>query len=235
MNPTRPSPLDSPWLELAVGLILLAAGFAELREIIARHMPNQGPMLPHAAATVGLAMALRSLPGIFLGLELADKAVAGLSARPALAWLDALAHCRAADLAMGVILMAAGLADLGDLAASGLPALNSASGAALFGAAPLLDALLALVKGAGRVGSEVPGLGLLRRATANPWVRAGAGLALLAGGLWELWTAWSANLAGHRPALPGALSALGLFGLVTGLPGVYLGLRALAGAQAPRT
>jgi len=196
-------------------------------------MPNRGPMLPHAAATVGLALALRSLPGVFLGLELADKAVQGLPVRPALAWLDRLAHCHAADIAMGVILMASGLADLADLLLSGraLPVCNTASGAALFGLAPLVNAFLALYKGAGRLDREPPRLipaRLLDRAVKNPWVQCAAGLCLLAGGLSELWAAWRDKAAlAHAAGLPDALALLGLFALVSGLPGVYLGLRAL--------
>jgi len=225
--------LDSPWLELAVGLVLLAAGLLELRAIILVQLPNKGPMLPHAAATVGLALVLRSLPGVFLGLELADKAVQGLPVRPALAWLDDLAHSHAADIAMGVILMASGAADLADLVFSGraLGLLNTASGAALFGLAPLVNAFLALYKGAARLDREHPRLvpaRLLDRAVRNPWVQSAAGGLLLAGGLSDLWAAWSGHsLPARMAGLPDALALLGLFSLLSGLPGVYLGLKAL--------
>jgi hypothetical protein len=42
--------LDAPLTELAVGLVLLAAGLLELRDILLVKLPNKGPMPPHAAA-----------------------------------------------------------------------------------------------------------------------------------------------------------------------------------------
>jgi len=229
--------LDSPRLELAVGLILLIAGFMEIRDVIMVQMPNRGPMLPHAAATVGAALVLRSLPGIFLGLEIADRAIQGVTFRPALAFLDALAHSHAADLCMGVILLAAGTADLADIILSGraLPYLNSASGAVVFGLAPALNAFLALYKGASRIDRERPAR-LLDRAVKNPGVQCAAGLFMLAGGALEIWAPIHESFPpGHGPALSGGLAALGLFGLITGLPGVYEGLKALTGGRGPRS
>lgn len=235
--PTLRRLLDSPLLELAVGLILLVAGLMEIRDVIMVKMPNRGPMLPHAAATVGAALVLRSLPGIFLGLEIADRAFQGVTFRPALAFLDAVAHSHAADLCMGVILVAAGVADLVDIILSGrdLPYLNSASGAAVFGLAPALNAFLAIYKGAGRIDRERPAR-LLDRAVRNPSLQCAAGLIMLAGGSLEIWASLhESSPPGHGPALSGGLAALGLFGLVTGLPGVYEGLRALTGGRGPRS
>lgn len=151
--PTLRRLLASPHLELAVGLILLAAGLMEIRDIILVKMPNQGPMLPHAAATVGAALILRSLPGMFLGLEIIDRGVQGVSLTPAFAFLDRLAHSHAVDLFMGVVLVGAGLGDLIAIIASGgaLPGVmgvNTATGAMVFGLAPAVNALLALYKGA---------------------------------------------------------------------------------------
>jgi len=229
--------LDSPLLELSVGLILLVAGFMEIHDIIMVKMPNRGPMLPHAAATVGAALVLRSLPGIFLGLEIADKAFQGVTLRPALSFLDGVAHSHAADLCIGVILLAAGAADLLDIIASGraLPVLNTASGAAAFGLAPILNAFLAVYKGVGRIDRERPAR-LLDRAVKNPAVQCAAGLLMLLGGSLEIWAAYHESVVpGHGAALPGGLAVLGLFGLVTGLPGIYEGLKALTGSEVPRS
>jgi len=233
MSPLRRA-LDSPYLELALGLILFVAGMLEIRDIILVKMPNKGPMLPHAAATLGAALVLRSLPGIFLGLELADKALAGVTLRPGLAFLDRIAHSHAADLAMGIILLAAGAADLADILASGraVPVLNTDLGAVVFGLAPALNAFLALYKGARRIDRERPER-LLDRAVKNPVVQTLAGLMMLAGGAAEMWTAAHERLAPlHGAPLSGALALLGLFGLLTGLPGLYEGLRILSRRRA---
>jgi hypothetical protein len=226
--------LDHPFTELAVGLVLLVAGLLELRDIILVKMPNQGPMLPHAAATIGAALILRSLPGMFLGFEIADKAFQGVTIRPALAFLDRLAHCHAMDMSMGVILVVAGTADLIDIVASGVDLLtvSSLSGAVAFGLAPLINAFLAFYKGFKRFDRERPSY-LLDRAVHNPWVQSSAGVLMLGGGLTEIWaTLQGGHAFGHSLALPGGFAVLGLFGLLSGLPGIYLGLKALA---APRT
>jgi len=76
MNTLRRT-LDSPFTELAMGLVLLVADVLEIRDVILVRMPNTGSMMPHAAATLGAALILRSLPGMFLGLEIADKAFQG--------------------------------------------------------------------------------------------------------------------------------------------------------------
>lgn len=226
--------LDHPFTELAVGLVLLVAGLLELRDIILVKMPNKGPMLPHAAATIGAALVLRSLPGMFLGFEIADKAFQGVTLRPALAFLDRLAHCHAVDLFMGVILISAGAADLIDIMVSGVSpmAASSVSGAVAFGLAPLINAFLAFYKGFKRLDYERPSL-FLDRAVKNPWVQSCAGILMLGGGLAEIWSTLQGGHAfGHSLALPGGLAVLGLFGLLSGLPGIYLGLKALT---APRT
>lgn len=226
--------LDHPFTELAVGLVLLVAGLLELRDIILVKMPNKGPMLPHAAATIGAALVLRSLPGMFLGFEIADKAFQGVTLRPALAFLDRLAHCHAVDLFMGVILIVAGAADLIDIVASGVAplALNSLSGAVAFGLAPLVNAFLAFYKGFKRLDQERPSF-FMDRAVKNPWVQTSAGTLMLGGGFAEIWaTLQGGHAFGHSLTLPGGLAILGLFGLLSGLPGIYLGLKALT---APRT
>jgi hypothetical protein len=226
--------LDHPATELAVGLVLLIAGLLELRDIILVKMPNQGPMLPHAAATIGAALILRSLPGMFLGFEIADKAFQGVTLRPALAFLDRLAHCHAVDLFMGVILVVAGAADLIDIIVSGVApmAVSSLSGAVAFGLAPLINAFLAFYKGFKRLDRERPSL-FLDRAVKNPWVQTSAGALMLSGGIAEIWSTLQGGHAfGHSLALPGGFAVLGLFGLLSGLPGIYLGLKALT---APRT
>lgn len=240
--------LDSPFVELAVGLVLLVAGVLEIRDVILVRMPNTGSMMPHAAATLGAALILRSLPGMFLGLEIADKAFQGVTLRPGLDVLDRMAHSHAVDLSMGFILMGAGAADLVDIAVSGraLPLLGSASGAVAFGLAPALNAFLALYKGAKRIDRERAALPKLfplpfwlDRAVKNPAVKACAGALMLSGGAWEVWEAWegaSAHIgAAHGAGLSGGLAALGLYGLLSGLPGVYEGMKALAGPPRDRT
>lgn len=235
--------LDSPYTELAVGLVLLGAGFLEIRDVILVRMPNTGSMMPHAAATLGAALILRSLPGMFLGLEIADKAFQGVTLRPALNVLDRMAHSHAVDLTMGLILLGAGAADLVDIAVSGraLPLLGSASGAVAFGLAPALNAFLALYKGAKRIDRERAALPerfplpfWLDRAVKNPGVQAAAGALMLCGGTWEMWEGAHAHMgAAHGAGLSGGLSALGLYGLLSGLPGVYEGMKALAGYSRP--
>jgi hypothetical protein len=225
--------LDSPFTELAVGLVLLAAGLLELRDILLVKIPGKGPLLPHAAAAIGTALVLRSLPGMFLGLEIADKAFQAIALRPALAFLDRLAHCHAMDLCMGVILIVAGAADLIDTIASGrnLPALNITYGAIVFGLAPFLNTFLALYKGVMRIDREYP-VRLMDRAVQNPWVQFSAGLLMLGGGLAELWTTLQGDHAfGHRLTLSGGFAVIGLFALLSGLPGIYLGLRTLLDAS----
>jgi len=235
--------LDSPYAEIAVGLVLLTAGLLEIRDVILVRMPNTGSMMPHAAATLGAALILRSLPGMFLGLEIADKALQGVTLRPALSVLDRMAHSHAADLAMGFILMGAGAADLVDIVVSGrtLPLLGSASGAVAFGLAPALNAFLALYKGARRIDRErsdvkklFPLPLWLDRAVTNPAVQAVAGALMLCGGAWEMWEGAHAHItAAYGARLSGGLAVLGLYGLLSGLPGVYEGLRALAGYSRP--
>lgn len=235
--------LDSPYAELAVGLVLLVAGFLEIRDVILVRMPNTGSMMPHAAATLGAALILRSLPGMFLGLEIADKAFQGVTLRPALNVLDRMAHSHAVDLTMGLILMGAGAADLVDIAVSGraLPVLTSASGAVAFGLAPALNAFLALYKGAKRIDRERATLPKLfplplwlDRAVKNPAVQAVAGALMLCGGAWEMWEGTHAHIdAAHGAGLSGGLAVLGLYGLLSGLPGVYEGMKALAGYSRP--
>lgn len=237
--------LDSPLAELAVGLVLLVAGILEIRDVILVRMPNTGSMLPHAAATLGAALILRSLPGMFLGLEIADKAFQGVTLRPALGVLDRMAHSHAVDLTMGIILMGAGAADLADIAVSGraLPLPGSAVGAVAFGLAPVLNAFLALYKGAKRIDRERAALPKLfplpfwlDRAVKTPAVQACAGALMLCGGAWEIWEGTSARIgAAHGAGLSGGLAALGLYGLLSGLPGVYEGLKALAGPPRDRT
>ncbi|MFP5222619.1 MAG: hypothetical protein ACLGSA_10050 [Acidobacteriota bacterium] len=237
MNTLR-SILDSPYAELAVGLVLLASGILEIRDVILVRMPNTGSMMPHAAATLGAALVLRSLPGMFLGLEIADKALQGVTLRPALGLLDRMAHSHAADLTMGVILMGAGAADLVDIALAGrvAPAVGSAAGAVAFGLVPALNALLALYKGAKRVdreGAVLPkALALpfwLDRAVKNSGVQAAAGALMLCGGAWEIWEAAHAHPAApYGAGLSGGLAVLGLYGLLSGLPGMYEGFRALS-------
>lgn len=237
--------LDSPCAELAVGLILLTAGILEIRDVISQRMPNTGSMLPHAAATVGAALILRSLPGMFLGLEIADKALQGVTLRPALGFLDRIAHSHAADLTMGLILIGAGAADLADIVAAGriLPVLSSASGAVAFGLAPALNAFLALYKGARRIDRERAALPKLfplpfwlDRAVRNPAVQACAGGLMLCGGAWEVWEAAHGGAMPQNGAgLSGGLAVLGLYGLLSGLPGIYEGLKALAGYSRPRS
>lgn len=235
--------LDSPYAELSVGLVLLVAGFLEIRDVILVRMPNTGSMLPHAAATLGAALILRSLPGMFLGLEIADKAFQGVTLRPALSVLDRMAHSHAVDLTMGLILMGAGAADLVDIAVSGraLPVLTSASGAVAFGLAPALNAFLALYKGAKRIDRERAALPKhfplplwLDRAVRNPVVQAVAGALMLCGGAWEMWEGTHAHIdAAHGAGLSGGFAVLGLYGLLSGLPGVYEGMKALAGYSRP--
>lgn len=221
--------LDSPITELAVGLVLLAAGILELRDIFLVKLPGQGPMLPHATAVFGTALILRSLPGMFLGLEITDTALQGVALRPALAILDRFAHSHAVDLFMGGLLLVAGAADLIDILVSGriVPALSTVTGAMAFGLAPFLNMFVVFYKGLKRIDREHPAR-LLDRAVHNPVVQVAAGLIMLGGGMAEFWATLQGNHAfGHSLALPGGLTILGLFGLLSGLPGVYLGLKTL--------
>lgn len=216
--------LDAPGIELLVGLVLLASGALELRDIMLVELPGRGKLLPAAAAAIGIALVLRSLPGLFLGLELADRGLRGLTI------LDRLAHSRLVDLAMGVILIVAATADLVDLLVSNptLPYCNTNTAAIVFGLVPFGDMLLAFYRGVGRIDREVPAR-LLDRAAHNPWLRVGAGFFLLAGGVTEFMATLAGNHAlGHSLALPGGFAVVGLFAVLSGLPGVYLGLRTLA-------
>jgi len=151
-----------------------------------------------------------------------------------------MAHSHAVDLSMGLILVGAGAADLVDIALSGraLPLLGSASGAVAFGLAPALNAFLALYKGVKRIDRERASLPKpfplpfwLDRAVKNPALQACAGALMLCGGAWEIWEGASAHVgAPHGVGLSGGFAALGLYGLLSGLPGVYEGLKALAGS-----
>jgi hypothetical protein len=224
---------DSPATELVVGVVLLAAGLLELRDIVLVKLPARGPLLPPAAAVIGAALVLRSLPGMFLGLEIADTGIRGLAARPVLLAVDRLAHCHLADLAMGVILIVAATADLIDVIASGrvLPICNTASGTIAFGLVPFGNTFLAYYRGVGRIDREHPAR-LLDRAEHNPWLRELAGILLLGGGGAEFGAVLAGDHAfGHSLALPGGLAVTGLFAVLSGLPGIYLGFKALAGTR----
>ncbi len=221
--------LTHPLTELVVGCVLLVAGMLEIRDIIAVKLPNKGPMLPHAVAFLGAAMILRSLPSMFLGLEIVRQALPAALHNQLGLEVDRLTHSHAVSLFMGLILIAAGAADLADMLAQGEPLklLSSASGAIIFGLAPVINALLALYKGLSRVESEHP-FRLLDRAVNTPWLQSGAGAAMLLCGLAEMWDGLHRPHAlGNGPALQQSLAVLGLFALLSGLPGVFEGLRQL--------
>lgn len=219
--------LDAPAIELVVGLVLLLAGLLELRDIVLVKLPGRGHQLPAAAAAIGAALVLRSLPGMFLGLELADTGLKRLAV------FDRLAHSHLADLAMGCILIAAATADGLDfvLSRGRLPLCSTDTVAIAFGLVPVGDMLLAFYRGVGRIDREVPAR-LLDRAAHNPWLRLVAGLFLLAGGVSEFVATLAGDHAfGHSLALPGGFVVVGLFAVLSGLPGLYLGLRTLAGSR----
>lgn len=227
--------LAAPVTELAVGLVLMAAGFLELRDIFLVKIPGKGALLPHAAAAIGTALILRSLPGMFLGLEIADKAFQTVSLRSTLTLLDRLAHSHAVDLCMGIILIGAGAADLIDVIVSGesLPTLHITYGAMLFGLAPFLNTGLAFYKGLRRIDREYP-VHLMDRAVHNPWIQFWAGCILFGGGVTEFVATLKGDHAfGHRLPLSGGFAVIGLFALLSGLPGIYLGLRTLVNASRP--
>ena len=221
--------LTHPLAEIVVGLVLLVAGMLEIRDVIAVKLPDKGPMLPHALAFFGAGMILRSLPSMFLGLEIVRQALPAVLHNQLEQAVDRLTHSHAASLVMGSILIAAGAADLIDILAQGGPVqlMNSASGAIMFGLAPTVNALLALYKGLRRVDRGRP-FRLLDRAVSTPWLQSLAGAAMLACGLAEMWEGFhQPHAPGNGPALQQSLAVLGLYALLSGLPGVFEGLRQL--------
>jgi hypothetical protein len=228
--------LNHPWCEFAVGLILVLTGAAALWASLRDRLPVSGLTPPHAVLLLGATIVLRSLPGLFLGVEFIDEASPCLKGRNnwLLRALDKIARSHAMDLFTGGILVVAGVADLLDNLAQGrtLFRLNADWGVIAFGLAPFLNALVALFKGLWRIDRERALLptaalwGLLDRAVQNPCITFTAGVIMVASGLAEAGATLTEDLFVTRNLkLVHSLILFGTYGILNALPEVFLGLR----------
>ena len=237
--------LNHPWCEFAVGLILVLTGAAELWASLRDKLPWSGLTLHHAVIVLGATIVLRSLPGLFLGVEFLDDASPRLKGKNnrALRGLDKIARSHAMDLAMGGILVVAGVADLLDNLAQGrtLFRLNPDYGVIAFGLAPFLNAFIALFKGLWRLDRERALLptaalwGLLDRAVKNPYITFVVGLIMLASGLAEAGATLTEDLfVTQNIKLVHGLLLFGTYGVINALPEVFLGLRFILWGMLPK-
>ena len=228
--------LNHPWCEFAVGLILVLTGAAELWASLRDKLPWSGLRLHHAVILLGATIVLRSLPGLFLGVEFVDDASPRLQGghNRLLRGLDRVARSHAMDLFMGGILVVAGVADLLDSLAQGrtLFRLNADWGVIAFGLAPFLNAFIALFKGLWRLDRERALLptaalwGLLDRAVKNPYITFVVGLIMVASGLAEAAATLTEDLfVTQNIKLVHGLILFGTYGIMNALPELFIGLR----------
>lgn len=237
--------LNHPWCELLVGLILVLTGLAELWASLRHKIPLSGPLLHHAVIILGTTIVLRSLPGLFLGVEFIDDASPRLKGRHnRLLWgLDRVARSHLMDLFVGGILVVAALADLLDNLVQGrtLFRLNADWGVLAFGLAPFFNAFIALFKGLWRLDQEhslLPGAtlwGLLNRAVKNPYITFTAGLILVGSGVAEASATLTEDLViSPKIRLVHGLILFGTYGLLNALPEVFIGLKLLFKTLLPK-
>lgn len=237
--------LNHPWCEFAVGLILVLTGVAELWASLRDKLPWTGLRLHHAVILLGATIVLRSLPGLFLGVEFLDDASPRLKGgnNRLLRSLDRIARSHAMDLTMGGILVVAGVADLLDSLAQGrtLFRLNADYGVIAFGLAPFLNAFIALFKGLWRLDRERALLptaalwGLLDRAVKNPYLTLVVGLIMVGSGLAEAGATLTEDLfVTPNIKLVHGLILFGTYGIMNALPELFIGLKLLFKVMIPR-
>jgi len=237
--------LNHPWCEFAVGLILVLTGAAELWASLRDKLPVSGLSLHHAVVLLGTTIVLRSLPGLFLGVEFIDEASPRLKGRNnwLLRALDKIARSHAMDLFTGGILVVVALADLLDNLVQGrtLFRLNADWGVLAFGLAPFFNAFIALFKGLWRLDQEhslLPGTtlwGLLDRAVKNPYITFTAGLILVGSGVAEASATLTEDLIiSPNIRLVHGLILFGTYGLLNALPEVFIGLKLLFKTLLPK-
>lgn len=236
--------MDNPWLEFAVGMILLITGLLELVETLRARIPVVGLGLHHAVLFLGGAIVLRSLPALFLGVEFVDDAAPRLEGRdkPVLRFLDRIARSHAMDLFVGGVLVVIGVTDAIYNVAEigGQWRWNVSYGVIAFGLAPFLNSFLALFIGLKRLDRERRLLpdpkfwGLLGRAMKNPYITFSAGLIMVGSGVAELTATLSENLAlGHNQELVHSLILFGTYGILNAMPEVFKGLHQILNALLP--